>query len=249
MKIMRFNRQGIERFGQYLDSLTTEQPESFPELLLMDERYIEEVGSDSTKLDTIDITDKLKAAKVLDEIIIEAKLDSAERDAGLWSWMSCYIFKTLCSKDKRGVFKPGQRAKWIAEPGNHQRYYRHYLASIWLIYRAHQDEPERTRALLSGFVNTPGDIFEQIASRIELVRNPVIMGLTRQLYWDDETQNKKKGSGGKGSGSPRRLADIISQYERTWDLFSVTVDELLDMLPNEFHKFSGDKKDMNNLIV
>ncbi len=238
MKIMRFNKQGVERFGQYLDSLTTEHPESFPELLLIDEHYVEEVGSDSKKLDAIDITDKLKAAKVLDEILTEAGLDSAERDAGLWSWMSCYLFKTLCSKDRSGVFKPGQRAKWIAEPGNHQRYYRHYLASIWLIYRAHQDEPERTRALLSGFVNTPGDIFEQIASRIELVRNPVIIGLTRLLYWDDETQKKKKGSGGKGPGSPRRLADIIAQYERTWDLFSVSVNELFDMLPDEFRKFS-----------
>ncbi|MCW9046952.1 MAG: hypothetical protein OQK46_02645 [Gammaproteobacteria bacterium] len=237
MEIMRFNSEGIKRFGQYLDSLTTDMPESFPELLLTEDQYIEVVGSDSSKLDNIDLTDKLKAAAVLNEIVEETEQDSAERDAGLWTWVSCYLFKTLCSKDKSGRYKPGQRAKWLAEPGNHQRYYRHYLASIWLIYRAHQDEPERTRALLSGPVNTPGDIFEQIASRIELVRNPQIMSLTRLLYWDDEKQTKKRGSGGKGPGSPRRFADILSQYERTWDLFSVSVDELAGLLPDEFSKF------------
>jgi len=242
MEIMRFNSHGVERFGQYLDSLTTEHPESFPELLLTDEHYVEPVGSDTSKLTDIYLNDKLKTAQVLDEIITESGLDTAERDAGFWTWMSCYLFKSLCSKNKRGMYNPGQRAKWVAEPGNHQRYYRHYLASIWIIYRAHQDDPERTRALLSGPVNTPGDIFEQIASRIELVRNPAIMGLTRLLYWDDENNSKKKGSGGKGPGSPRRFADIISQYERTWDLFTVNVDELAKMLPEEFNKFTGMRK-------
>jgi hypothetical protein len=238
MKIKKFNQQGIARFGQYLDSLTTAQPESFPDLLLTDEEFVEEVGSDTSKLDAMDLTDKLNAACVLDEIVTEAGLDTAERDAGLWTWMSCYLFKVLCSKDRSGAYKSGQRARWIAEPANYLRYYRHFLAGIWLIYRAHQDEPERTRALLSGPVNKPGEIFEQIASRLELVRNPVVMSLIKLLYWDEKSNSRKKGSGGKGPGSPRRFADIVSQYERTWDLFSVQVDELAGMLPDEFEKFS-----------
>ena len=237
MEINRFNEKGIQRFSHFLDSLTTDKPETFPELLLTNEDYVEAVGSNTEKLDRIDLTDKLQAASMLYEIVEETEKDTAERDAGLWVWMSCYLFKSLCSKDRSGAYKPGQRAKWIAEPGNHQRYYRHYLASIWLIYRAHQDDPERTRALLSGPVNTPGDIFEQIASRIELVRNPQIMGLTRLLYWDEDKNTKKRGSGGKGPGSPRRFADIVSQYERTWDLFSVNIDDLAGMLPDEFGKF------------
>lgn len=245
MKIMRFNKLGIERFGHYLDSLTTEQPESFPDSLLTDEQYVEQVGSDCSKLDAIDTTDKLNAARELDEIVNEVGLDTAERDAGLWTWMSCYLFKRLCSKDRNGKYKPGQRARWIAEPGNYLRYYRHFLASIWLIYRAHQDEPKRTRALLNGPINTPGEIFEQIASRLELVRNPVIMSLIRLLYWDDKNNSKKKGSGGKGPGSPRRFADIITQYERTWDLFSIQVGELVEMLPDEFIKFSRVVKNAN----
>ena len=236
MEIRRFNKEGIERFSQFLDTLTTDHPESFPELLLSNEEFSDSVGSNTDILDLINLADKLEAAKVLDGVVNEAGMDSAERDAGFWTWIACYLFRKLCNKSS-GKYKPGQRAKWVAEPTNYQRYYRHLLESTWLIYRAHTDDPERTRALLSGPVNTPGEIFEQIASRLELVRSPVIIGLTRLLYWDDEQKKKRKGSGGKGAGSSRRLADILNQYERTWDLFSMQVDELAEMLPSEFDKF------------
>jgi hypothetical protein len=236
MDIRRFNTDGMNRFSQYLDTLTTEHPESFPELLLANEEFSESVGSNTSKLDSINLDDKLEAATVLDEIVNETGIDSAERDAGFWTWISCYLFRRLCNQSS-GKYKPGQRAKWIAEPANYQRYYRHLLASNWLIYRAHTDDPERTRALLSGPVNTPGEIFEQIASRLELVRSPVIMGLTRILYWDDKNKRRRKGSGGKGEGSSRRLADILNQYERTWDLYSMQADELASMLPSEFERF------------
>jgi hypothetical protein len=237
MEICRFNEPGMRRFGEFLDSLTTAQPEAFPILLLTAREYIEAIGGSTDRLDQLKLDDKLATAWVLDEIVENIGLDSPERDAGFWTWIACYLFTRLCPKTAAGDYRPGERARWIAEPANYQRYYRHLLAGVWHIYHAHSDEPQRTRALLSGSVNTPGEIMAQIASRVELVRNPVVMGLTRRLYWDDEKNNKKRGSGGSGSGSPRRLADILSQFEKTWDLFSMTVDELAGMLPKEFGSF------------
>lgn len=237
MEICRFNEAGIQRFSTFLDSLTTTQPEAFPALLSTAPEYIKVVGSNAGHLDGINLEDKLDAARVLDEIVNEIGLESPERDAGLWTWIACYLFTRLCPRTAEGQYKPGERARWIAEPTNYQRYYRHLLAGIWHVYRAHSDEPERARALLSGSVGAPGEIMGQIASRVELVRNPVVIGLTRRLYWDEKKHNRKRGAGGSGSGSPRRLADVLSQFEKTWDLFSMTVDELTGILPKEFRSF------------
>ena len=46
-----------------------------------------------------------------------------------------------------------------------------------------------------------------------------------------------KGAGGKGGGSPRRLADILWQFDVTWDLYAMSLKEFWAVLPQEFEKF------------
>ena len=41
----------------------------------------------------------------------------------------------------------------------------------------------------------------------------------------------------KSPGSPRRFADVLSQLDLTWDLHSLSVEQLLELLPSEFDEF------------
>jgi hypothetical protein len=86
-------------------------------------------------------------------------------------------------------------------------------------------------------VNAPGDVVEQLASRQELITNRSVMSVVTTLYFDTTAKKPKKGSGGKADGSPRRLADIINQYDLTYDLYALTEDGLLGLLPKEFDRF------------
>ena len=120
---------------------------------------------------------------------------------------------------------------------DYRKYYRHLVAGPYLIYRAHRDNPSRVLAVLAGPVNQPGDIAEQLASRQEIVTNKAAMALATTLYISPSTQRPKKGAAGRGPGSARRFADILNQFDLTWDLYAMQVEAMLKMMPPEFKRF------------
>lgn len=113
------------------------------------------------------------------------------------------------------------------------------LLGPYLIYRAHLDKPDRAMALLCRPPHIVAELEAQIAAYQELVTNPSVVELATKLYYDPQTKTTKSGTGGKGPGSPRRLVTVLSQYDLTWDLYSATTDELMNLLPNEFERFKN----------
>jgi hypothetical protein len=63
------------------------------------------------------------------------------------------------------------------------------------------------------------------------------MELATALYIDQESQRPKKGAAGRGPGSARRLADILNQFDLTWDLYAMHIAAMLKMMPKEFNRF------------
>ncbi len=233
MKIMRMTDKGIELFTQFLDELRSGTEKKLPEELLKRGEFAEEIGGDVKWLSELELEDKLKTAKQLNDIIENLGLKSAERDVGFWAWCSAFLFKKLCKKVKN-KYKPGELPIWIPQPDNWQRYYRHYLASIWRVYLAHRDKEDELVVLLSGPVNTPGELWGQFASGKKNITNPTIIDMLYHLYWDEEKNKRKYGAGGE---SPRRLRDVLKQFERTWDFYTMTGYQVIEMLPGEFNRF------------
>lgn len=236
MNARRLTDAGIERMGAFLDSLTTDDPDGWPPFGLADPELTHLVEPEVEVENRIFVT-RWDAGAYLYSVLDNAGLDDVATDAGLWSWLALFFFDSLCPRGPRGRRKPGARARWIPEVANHKRYYRHLLAGPYMIYRAHADEPKRALALLCGPIDRPGDIVEQLAARQELVTNPGLIGAATLLYVDRDTRKPKRGAGGKGPGSPRRLADIYQQFDLTWDLYSLEPEELIGMLPPEFDRF------------
>jgi len=233
MKICRLTAQGIERFIRYLDSLKTEHPQQFPQELMVPSEYAAEIGGDTGWLDALDLTDRLKTAKGLDEVVHNLGLQSAERDKGFWTWCSAYLFDRLCKRSS-GRYNPGELAIWVAEPDNWKRYYRHYLASIWQVYAAHRDMEDQLVVLLNGPVNTPGELWAQVAANQKLITNRSMIGAIFHLFWDKQNNGRKRGAGGAGA---RRLSQVLKQFERTYDFYAMHPDDLVRLLPREFDRF------------
>ena len=63
------------------------------------------------------------------------------------------------------------------------------------------------------------------------------MELATRLYVDTENLRPKRGAGGKGGGSARRLSDIMEQFDLTWDLYAASGEELATVMPKEFSRF------------
>jgi hypothetical protein len=239
MKLRRLNNQGIERLSVFLDSLTTPEPQTPPYEILEDTATSEALSID-IEVEQRTFASRIEVARYVDDRFEGVESGGIERDHGMWAWLALWFFDTLCPPGREGVRKPGARARWIPEVNNFRRYYRHLLAGPYLIYRAHRDDPDRAMILLCGPISTMGDIVEQLASRQELVTNRAVVGAATKLYYDAVRMTPRRGAGGKGPGSPRRLADILNQLDLTWDLYAMTSNDLMSKLPGEFDRFKSE---------
>jgi hypothetical protein len=238
VKLRRLNAAGIERMSTFLDGLTAPAPEPPPYAILEDPALSEPV-SPEIEVEKRAFTSRFELAQYLDDRLGAADVRGVDRDSGIWAWLALLFFESLCVPDRDGRRKPGARARWIPEVSDFRRYYRHLLAGPYLIYRAHRDDPRRALILLCGPPGTMGDIVEQLASRQEIVTNKTIVGAATRLYYDPARRAPRRGAGGKGPGSARRLADVISQFDLTWDLYEMSGDDLFKKLPDEFERFKS----------
>lgn len=63
------------------------------------------------------------------------------------------------------------------------------------------------------------------------------MGALTLLYYDSTLKKLPKGSTGKDAGSSRRFAMLLQHFDLTHDIYEMTADELLELLPSEFDRF------------
>jgi hypothetical protein len=236
MKLRKLTSVGIEEFGAYLDLLETEPTRLMPTQLL-ENSISTDIFGQPTEIEVKTFGTRYAAAEYLDDILVKSGVLEAERDVGLWAWLTLFFFNELCPPTSAGERELRERPAYIPEPANFQRYYRHLLLGPYLIFRAHRDAPKRAMSLLCKPLPIIDDIVAQLASRQELITNRALIEVATELYFDPATGTTKRGAGGKGGGSPRRLAEILQQFDVTWDLYAMQVSEFLRILPNEFDRF------------
>ena len=236
MILRKLNDAGIQEFESFLDSLTTDNPLPIPQSILADPTTSESLPVE------VDVTpqvfgNRFKLAQYLNDRLPNAGVRELEKDKGLWAWLSLYFFDELCPVGRDSRRKPKDRARWIPATTNYRKYYRHLLAGPYRIYRAHRDDPSRAWGLLCGPLDRPGDIVEQLASRQEIVTNKAVVETATRLYIDSKTNRPKRGAAGKGEGSARRFAEMLNQFDVTWDLSVMKSSDLIGILPREFDNF------------
>lgn len=238
MKICRLTSTGLVRFREELVAIGEARQRGLSRELLLPGVWAEVISTSDFTPGTFKT--RFNLASDLDDLFNRAGLRDFANDTGLWCWLTVLLFDQVCpvpsGPEPRKV---GALARYYPEFGEWRRYYRHLLAGPWMIFHAHADNPRRAMALLAGPLHAPGDIVEQLASRQELVTNPTVMDVVRQLYFDSSTGRLKRGAARKNNGGPRRLVDILSQFDVTYDLYSVSPEQLIALLPGEFDDFKA----------
>jgi hypothetical protein len=155
------------------------------------------------------------------------------RNHGLWSWLALFYFDQLCKADASGNRKPLEDAVYVLEERfSFRRYYRHAIRTPWMAVKEH-GEHAKVLLLTSG-KGTRTDINEQLGAYQHLFANKTIIASAYAMYFDVDQQKPRRGAGGKGGGSARRLASIARQLELTYDLQECTPTKFLGLLPREF---------------
>jgi hypothetical protein len=230
--IGKFNSSGILKFSNLL-KLPLNEVLSGVDDLVSDQSLFEKIECD---IEIRPVETRLELAAILHKAIANnPNFTGLQSDQGVWSWLAAAWMESLFVNSPKSA-KIGEQARWILDMQK-TRYYRHLLAGPYFIYNHHSENPSRALSILGGSVIIPGELVGQIAASSDIAFS-VGAEVATILYVDPTTGKAKKGSGGAGPGSPRRLtAAYLNQIDLTLDYRGMTAQEVIEILPKEFDKF------------
>ena len=231
MKLRSFNAGGINRFEQFLSSAARDTEDL---CAFLGATGLSTAVSPEIEVQARSFVNRFAAGEYLHSLLGDSSIFNLDEDRGIWAWLSAFYFDQLCPDGT----KPGKSYRWVPAVNSFRNYYRHLLAGPYFIYRAHKANPRLAMAVLATPLHRPGDVVEQLASRQELVTNHSVMEAATRLYIGADGLPKPRAAG-RGAGSARRLADVLTQLDLTWDLYDLSTEKLLELLPPEFDEFKA----------
>jgi hypothetical protein len=154
----------------------------------------------------------------------------------LWAWLAAWYLDQLCEVDGSG--KRILRKEYVYIPQDVRYYPRHLVRTPWYVVSQHG---EAAKFLLTSMrtddpapLSRQSSLLNELAARQFVISSPTLVGAAQRLYTDRFTGRPTRGAGGKGSGSPRRLALIANQLALTYDIRNMPIENFLKLLPEEF---------------
>lgn len=236
-RIRRHTAQGIEEVERWLDQLKLEGGGSVPSILLDDPRFSEDLPENLQIDEGEQFSSRFEWGVYIEGVLRELPTRRLAEDPGVWTWLSLALFDQICPVGPNGKRKLSDRPRYVPSVSDFRTYYRHYLLGPWRIVRAHKDAPVRARVLLMNPLYRPGELAEQISAHQNLVSSGAVLEAASELYLDRAGDKLKRGAGGSGPGSPRRLVAVLDQLFLTFDFQQIGAGPLLKLLPKEFKRF------------
>ena len=223
----------MEGFESFLSDLRRGRAVPVPADLLVDDGTARVIEADAS-VEARPFSSRLEAAVYLEAQLRPVDPAIRSQDRGLWSWLSLFYFDQLCPSNPTGKRNPGQSYRYVPST-DYRSYYRHLVLGPYQILTTCRPHG---LAMLCGAFGSHGDMTEQIASRQELLVNAALVELIDRLYYDTPLEQLKRGATNrKRSGTLRRLIAFVDQLDLTYDLYSLSADQLEAMLPGEFDRW------------
>jgi hypothetical protein len=236
MKLRELNGKGLAEASRILDAIRSGEETAIPDSFLENDEFSNALDPSIAKPRKGELATRWQLGLWLFRQLNDAV---SERDLynrpGMWSWLSFYLFDIICPL-REGARDVAEDAKYLLSKGDYRKAYRHLVAGPYYMIRAYIDTPAIVRAPLNNPPDSPGDLYEQLAARKQIVTSAAAMSLANTMYWRKEG-GVKRGAAGAGAGSARRFATVLMQYDVTYDLFAISEEQLRALLPREFDRF------------
>ena len=151
--------------------------------------------------------------------------------ASFWSWLGIFYFEgTVRIVDGAAKLSPLDETL-VIDPGNpHSRWrmHFHYLRAAWRLFEAHGEE---AAFLLDQAPASMGTLANRVLQSQRIFNSIGLVPLILRLYTRDGRQKRgfKDGSGGL-----MHLIRVLEQLERTHDVYHMSPDALIRILPPDF---------------
>ena len=241
MELRRFTDKGVEAFRRYLKALRSESAEPPPRALLTDPSTSQAAFAD-IEIEQRVFSSRLDAARYFDAVFDYVAHEGVEEDVHLWSWLSLFYFDQVCPALKTGRRNPGRDYRHIPEPG-YPYGHRHLLKGAYQVYSHYWCGEKQSPLLLSTKLSRESQFHHELAGRQNFITNKGILEAANILYFNEKTRMPKRGAQIKKGrpGSLFRFIDVIQQLEVTYDLYSMTGEDIVALLPPEFDPWKGQR--------
>ena len=232
--IRGLNEKGIQEFRKLLTDLREGSSRQTPKELLTDPSYSSKIAEKAEVEDRL-FSNKLEVAKYLNEALQIFPQSQIDQNVGFWSWISLYYFNQVCPVSQSGRRIPGQDYRYILDL-DYRRYYRHLLAGPYNILRLHSEDAP---LLMAGPLYGINKYYEQLSSRQGFITNKGVIEAANLLYFDPENGKPKRGPAvtTRKPGALIRFIDVVQQLDLTHDLYSMSGEDVLALLPAEFDEW------------
>lgn len=229
----RLNERGLKAFSVYIDQLRSGSKSQPPMHLLSDENYSEKLAV-TVSVANEEFDNRFEIGKHLVRALKGKSIQALLGDGGFWSWLALYWFDQLCPPAADGSRKPSKEYNYILST-NYNHRPRHAIRTTWLLVDRYSEE---SFFLLSKKPNERGELIEQLAARQYFISCRGVIGAAAALYYDPDRATFKRGATSqKRKGNIRRLISFLQQLDLTYDLYSLSANDVLGMLPDEYGAF------------
>ena len=233
MEARRLNSEGLRRISACIETLRQSEKVEIPAGLLT-----EDATSAAIEPTIVLSAEKFSTRYDLGHALVGAvgdqDIQSLVGDTGFWSWLALYWFDQLCPESAQGIRKPSMVYNYVLSSSYNHRY-RHAIYTTWQLVSAYGDT---AKFLLCKELPVRGELIEQMMARQYYMSCEGVMNAAAQLYWDSGKDSFKSGAASrKSAGCVSRLVSWLQQIELTYDVYSLTSDQLLELMPSEFSRF------------
>jgi len=232
--IRALNSKGIEVFNDYIFRRRSKENVQPPYYALFDAEYSEEINV-SIDIEEIEFSSRYEIGTYLTDKFNLINIQPYLGHKGFWSWLALFWFDQLAPK-KDSQHAPAKEYNYILS-SNYNHRPRHAIFMTWQLVNQYGED---VRFMLSKAPSVRGELTEQLMARQEILSSNSAIGVASLLYYDTNTGSFKRGATGrKSAGCVARFVSWLQQVQRTYDIFSMSKEELSYLLPNEFEKFQN----------
>jgi len=249
IKLRKLNEKGLLMFGDFLKECYAQKFVQDIPVNLLQSSATSEVIDDVIELDEKKkFKNRYELGCYLTEKFEPVNMQAYLGDEGFWSALAIIWFDQLTilkKKTKEGKVITEHR---IVEDVNYKyskkfgRQQRHAIYTTWRLVSEHG---EHVRFFMSNNLTMRGEFTELLMGTQKYINLKSVIEAADKIYRDEKSQTDwswKVGAttrvsrGGRG-GDIGRYIDWLKQININYDLYKISTDDLVGLLPSEFNRF------------
>jgi len=228
-----FTEEGKQEFIKYIQDTRSNSSTPRPDLNMVP--YSLEFQPRVEISENLDFATRMDMGRYLSKCFQNAGISKQDvigpGKEDLWTWFA-YIWFDRITNNRQSI---REIARYVCS-SDYTDYYRHYVASLYYLFFFLGEK--ECHLFLYSPPYQHNDFIEQFASRQYIIAYPEIIKVAHRLYWDSGNRSPKRGAQSRRRlGNHRRLIKIIGQLELTYDIYTMSPDEILNLLPSEFNEW------------